>query len=200
MIWARVTVLSLTLLAIASIGGYAVMQSVQRPTATTETVCEPFANSPKRRILPMGARMPLFELRSVQGPSVHLGHALTQGRARLALIELFATWCPHCKASVPTLRELQQAYGDHTLVLAVNAGDPPEGPFTGTLFRDQYAVTYPILEAPSGELLKQLCVSSFPTFYLVDASGTIRWRHIGELTPDVRKTLESAITTHATTP
>ncbi|MBK8189978.1 MAG: TlpA family protein disulfide reductase [Vampirovibrionales bacterium] len=200
MMLTRTLLISLTILLLAGVGGYALYQGVADRAQTSASACETYENRENRRILPMGAALPPLTLNTLEGQTFTLSEALRTPRVKMALIELFATWCPHCKASVPTLRALQQSYGDRMLVLAVNAGDAAEEASTAIAFRDQYGVTYPILDRPSKDLIKGLCVSSFPTFYLVDKSGRIVWRHIGELEASRRQALEKAIATVSRTP
>lgn len=91
------------------------------------------------------------------------------------LIEFFASWCPHCQHSVPELVALQKKYGDKLVILSVNAGDKPPQRSTSQAFKDQYGVTYPILEDPSDAMIEAYHLQSFPTMYLVDKTGKIRW-------------------------
>src|SRR5262249_43649364 len=53
-------------------------------------------------LLPVGAQAPDFTLRTPTGTSV----SLRDLRGKAVLLELFATWCPHCNAEAPHLKQL----------------------------------------------------------------------------------------------
>lgn len=47
-------------------------------------------------------------------------------RGKPALINLWATWCPFCRAELSDFAKLGEAYGDKLAVVAVNRGEPEE--------------------------------------------------------------------------
>ena len=80
------------------------------------------------------------------------------------------------------LKTVQARNQGRLKILAINAGDPPVKMSTSQAFRDAYHITYTILERPTPNMLAQYRLKSFPTFYLLDPSGTILWNHAGVLT------------------
>lgn len=147
----------------------AIVSEVPKPPPTPPTPPPP---------LQAGSMAPDFSLRDLEGKTVTLQEF--HGKKNV-LLEVFASWCPHCQHSVPALKQLQQAYPDQLQILAINAGDQPGTPSTGKAFQQQYQITYPILEKPSMELMNAYHVSGFPTIYLIDRSGKIVWNHVGTL-------------------
>src|SRR5262249_58790738 len=53
-------------------------------------------------LLPVGAQAPDFTLRTPTGTPV----SLRDLRGKAVLLELFATWCPHCNAEAPRPKQL----------------------------------------------------------------------------------------------
>lgn len=141
-------------------------------------------------LLREGTPAPNFTLTSSEGT----GYSLSQFQGeKPVLVEFLSTKCPHCQASVPEIKQFQQAAGDSVQILAVNAGDRPGEPSTSAAFIEEYGITYPILENPRRELLMSYNLSAFPTFYLVDESGNIAWSHVGTFTPETREELAAEI-------
>lgn len=44
----------------------------------------------------------------------------------LTLVDFGATWCPPCKALLPTLHELEQDYADNLSIIKVDCEESPE--------------------------------------------------------------------------
>ncbi|MEB3286370.1 MAG: TlpA family protein disulfide reductase [Vampirovibrionales bacterium] len=131
-------------------------------------------------LLPLGSEAPNFILPGTDGKDYHLRDYRGQ---KLVLVEIFASWCPHCQASVSALKTLYKQYGDTLEILSINAGDKPPMKSTSQEFKAAFGVPYPILEEPSDSLMAAYKLSSYPTMYLVDKQGKIIYAHNGELHP-----------------
>lgn len=141
-------------------------------------------------LLPVGTMAPDFSLPDLEGKTVRL-HSFRNQRS--VLIEIFATWCPHCQHSVPLLEKLRQSHSDHLKILAINAGDPLDKPSSALAFQQFFKATYTILDRPSRALMDLYRVSSFPTFYLIGKDGRIIWTHMGTLDEKTGLELEKAL-------
>lgn len=112
-------------------------------------------------------------------PDVH-GHPvrLADLRGRPVLINLWATWCHPCRAEMPSLNALYQAYraqGFAVLAIASDVG----GMATVAPFVQEYALTFPVLFDPRNDVGSRLQVPGIPTSYLVDKQGRIAGVEIG---------------------
>ena len=138
-------------------------------------------------LLGTGAQAPDFTLRTPTGTPVSL-HAL---RGKAVLLEFFATWCPHCNAEAPHLQDLYASL-PRTKVAFVsvdgNSDDAPSVfayhvwyglPFPALLDQGAKTVTFPE-HGPLGPVSQRYGVSSWPTFYVLDARGRVSWRSGGE--------------------
>jgi thiol-disulfide isomerase/thioredoxin len=124
---------------------------------------------------PAGAPFP-----PVQGQDA-AGHAwrLADLRGRAVLLNFWATWCPPCRAEMPTLQQLAQLYGPNELsVVAMNF---KQSATAATNFARSTNLTLPIVLDSQGANARALGVSVFPTTFGIAADGTPRWRVRGDL-------------------
>ena len=169
----------------------------QTPTgsSTSQTQGDPTA-SPEYQMpepppmLSNGTKAPDFTLSTIDGESYTLSNYAGK---KPVLVELLSTACPHCQHSTTTLKELVKNHGDGLQVLAINAGDTPGEPSTSKAFVEEYGLTYPLLEAPSQELMTAYRLYAFPAFYLVNKSGIIIWGHRGTFEETAMASLEEAL-------
>src|SRR5687768_8209318 len=65
---------------------------------------------------------------------------------RVAVVDLWATWCDACKETMPKLSRLEKSYGPNELVVAgINVGEPAD---TAKRFADEAGITYPLYIDP----------------------------------------------------
>jgi len=151
-------------------------------------------------LLAVGSKAPAFTLKTPEGKRV----SLAGYRGKAVLLEFFATWCPHCDAEAPHLRDLfaSRPRSRYALV-AVNA----DGEDAASVYAyDRYfGLASPTLLDPSsqpgsfhnqgaaGPVTTRYQVQAYPTLYVLDRNGRITWRSDGEQ-PDalLRQELRSA--------
>jgi thiol-disulfide isomerase/thioredoxin len=94
-----------------------------------------------------------------------------------AIVNLWATWCPPCRAEMPLLATLGELYGDRLALQLVNH---KERLATVQRFLQSSGTPLPVLLDPQGEVATRWGVRVFPTTYGFDAQGRVRWRVRGE--------------------
>ncbi len=165
--------------------GFGVYQTQAHPEAYAPkpTAAAPSgeAPAPEPPPLPVGTQAPDFTLTDLQGQPHALSHYRNQ--QQWVLLEVFATWCPHCQHSVPIMETLNAMAPNKLKVLAINVGDKPGTASTAKAFQDYFKLTYTILDKPTPEFLKDYKVARIPATYLIQPDGTIAWGHQGTLTP-----------------
>ena len=93
------------------------------------------------------------------------------------LVDFWASWCPPCRTSVPSLDALYREFHGRGLeVLAINV-DERRKDADGFLAGRQYLM--PIVFDSSGDSPRAAGVYGMPTSFLVDRAGAIRFVHRG---------------------
>ncbi len=112
--------------------------------------------------------------------------SLDDYRGKVVLINIWATWCPPCRAEMPSMEKLHKKLdGTDFRIAAVSVdGDPfhPEEsqPPAGIMaFANGLGLTFDILHDPSGAIRRSYDIFGVPESYLIDRNGLIVKRVIG---------------------
>lgn len=128
--------------------------------------------------------MPAFELPSLTEPERKLSVADLKGE--VALVNVWATWCPTCKEEHSFLNQLAQ---QGVTIYGINYKDEP---VKATAWLQRYLNPYrEVILDQEGRLGLDLGVYGAPETYVIDAQGTIRYRHVGAVDAKVWKSLEA---------
>ncbi|HEY4547330.1 MAG TPA: TlpA disulfide reductase family protein [Pedomonas sp.] len=104
--------------------------------------------------------------------------ALDSLRGKPFVINLWATWCPPCRREMPMLIDVA-ADMPGTPILLVNQGEPVSTVIR-YLHREQLGAQAIMLD-PKSRMSAALDISAYPATLFVDATGTIRQIHTGEI-------------------
>ncbi len=143
--------------------------------------------SASRSTVPVEVNMPAptLSLENINGNV----EALTDYRDKIVLVNNWATWCPPCKAEMPTLVEYYQAHaGEGFVIVSIDAGESKQ---TVQKFAEQYGMTFPVWLDPQGAAMDAFKNQSLPSSYVIDRTGTIRVMWVGEIN---RAMLEKYVT------
>jgi peroxiredoxin len=122
-----------------------------------------------------GFLAPDFELATLQGEKISLG----QFAGRPVLVNIWASWCPPCKAEMPDMQRIHAEYEALGLViLAVNATNQ-DSPRAAADFATQQGLTFPILMDTDGSVTRKYAVQALPSSFFIGRDGTIRRVMIG---------------------
>jgi len=134
----------------------------------------------------MNYSAPELALTTLEGET----HSLADYRGQVVLVNLWATWCPPCKAEMPTLQAFHNKYlNDGFQVIAINDGDPTPDVVQ---FAKDYQLTFPIWLDPTYIATEQAFKTlNLPSSFVIDRTGTIRLQWVGEIS---RKMLEKYVT------
>jgi peroxiredoxin len=117
-------------------------------------------------------------------------YSLDDYRGQVVLVNLWATWCPPCKAEMPTLKAYYEAHqADGFVTVAVNDGDPQEAV---KAFVKEYDLTFPVWLDPTYQATDYAFKTrNLPSSFVIDREGNVRLRWVGEID---RAALEKYVT------
>lgn len=131
--------------------------------AMTTLVGGPIANG-----TPLSVRGRDVEGRAFDAASLH---------GKPTVLYIWATWCPACKATTPTIDSFARRHPDVN-VLAIAAEEA--GPVLAALAETPRSFR---TVADDGVIASSLGVRALPTTILLDAEGRVRWNRQGVLLP-----------------
>lgn len=116
-----------------------------------------------------GFTAPDFSLKTPTGET----YRLSELKGQAVLVNVWATWCPPCRAEMPAIEKMYNEYKDQGfIVLAVNS-TVQDNPLAITPFTDEYNLTFPILLDELGEVSRAYQVRSLPSTYFINRHGII---------------------------
>ncbi|MGH2410370.1 MAG: TlpA disulfide reductase family protein, partial [Chloroflexota bacterium] len=121
-------------------------------------------------------------------------YKLSDLKGKTVLLEFFAVWCPHCQRESTVINQLDTNFGPKGLqTLAVLASpygrnyDTSGGSDTSIVtksdvrwFEKTFGVQHPTLIDPTFATVNTYNATSYPTLYVVDRKGVIRYANTGE--------------------
>jgi len=115
-----------------------------------------------------GALAPTFTRSTLEGTTV----SLEDLRGKVVVIKFWATWCPPCVASIPTVDAMAKEFaGEDVAIIGISTD---RDVITLRRFLENKAKAYPIISDPVGEISGSYEVQAIPTFVVIDKKGVVR--------------------------
>ncbi len=131
----------------------------------------------------IGKPAPEFDLPPIEGMAGGLKTADLRGS--VAVVNVFASWCPPCHQEHPLLMQLARA---GVPIYGINIKDKPK---SARAFLRRLGNPYRRIGADlSGRVSIDWGVYGYPESFIVDRTGRIRYKHVG---PILARDLESKI-------
>jgi peroxiredoxin len=138
-------------------------------------VFTPKDNAPSKsgaRVSPVPGELnlpaPKLELVNLDGVPV----SLSELHGQVVLVNNWATWCPPCRAEMPTLQAYFQAHAaDGFILVGINSGDRQDQVVD---FVREYNLTFPMWLDPTALALHAFKSNALPSSYVIDKFGTVR--------------------------
>lgn len=124
-----------------------------------------------------GDPVPAFSVVSLDGTEV----SLADYRGRGVILNLWATWCPPCRAEMPYLQELQDQFREDGLSVVGVSVDNTGARASLDAFLREADVTYDILLDPAMRSMDLFGVLGLPATFLVDPSGVVTYMRTGPI-------------------
>lgn len=120
-----------------------------------------------------------FVSNDFNGKPVHLADY----RGKIVLVNLWASWCPPCRAEMP---DLIKYYNDHQadglVLLSINSQDNMT---SAQQFVREKQMTFPVLFDPDGKVGQIFHTDGLPDTFLIDRAGNLRFSWTGQILPAI---------------
>lgn len=128
-----------------------------------------------------GNLAPDFELKTLEGKKIKLSEL----RGRRVVLNMWATWCPPCRAEMPDMEKFYKKYKDEGVeILAVNMTTSEINSKVIKDFMNEFGITFPVVLDEKGEVGNQFQARVIPTSYLIDSHGVIKQKITGPMSYD----------------
>jgi thiol-disulfide isomerase/thioredoxin len=117
------------------------------------------------------------------------------------LLEIFATWCPHCQRETTVMNEISKTYRRRVAVVAVSGSpysDPelhlPETQSDVDAFVKTFDVRYPVAFDPDLTVARLYIGTGYPTIVIIDRKKTVSYAGVGEVPlASLEKAIDAAL-------
>jgi cytochrome c biogenesis protein CcmG/thiol:disulfide interchange protein DsbE len=117
-----------------------------------------------------GFLAPVFELETLAGGS----SSLSDYRGQIVVLNLWASWCPPCRAEMPAIQSLYEQYREEGLtVLSINMTSQDSATAAAS-FVGEYRLTFPVLLDRTGLVGNLYRMRALPTTFFIDREGVIQ--------------------------
>jgi len=115
-------------------------------------------------------------------------HSLSGYKGKVVLLNFWASWCPPCVEEIPSMTRLTTKLKDSPFtILAINLGESKK---QMSKFIAKHKVNFPILLDPKKIQPKNWNVFAFPSSFIIDKTGKIRYSIAGGLNWDTQEVYE----------
>ncbi len=133
----------------------------------------------KKDDLSVGSMMPDLVSKDLEGKTVKLSDL----KGKVVVIDVWATWCPPCRAMIPHSRELVGKLKNKPFVLVSVSIDAEKKTLTDFMKKNEMPWTH-WFDGRGGNVTKTLKVRAIPTIYVMDQKGVIRYKNVREKAMD----------------
>ncbi len=136
----------------------------------------------------VGQAAPAFDLQDDGGRAV----SLTQYRGKIVVMNLWASWCPPCRAEMPDLQTVSREFAkDGVVVIGVNQGESAQ---RAAAFARSLDIAFPIWIDDAQRYGRVYAALGLPTTVVIDRHGVVERGFDGPLTIEqMRSTLSAAV-------
>jgi thiol-disulfide isomerase/thioredoxin len=103
---------------------------------------------------------------------------LSDYRGKVVVLSFWGTWCGPCMKMVPEERKLvERMAGKPFALIGINSDDDPA---KAKAVVEKEKITWPSFRdgAPRGPIATTWSIQNWPTIYVLDAEGVIRYRNV----------------------
>jgi thiol-disulfide isomerase/thioredoxin len=102
-------------------------------------------------------------------------------KGKVVLLNFWATWCGPCRAEIPSLIRMQEAYKDHLQIIGMDVDD--DDPEQLRAFVKGQGINYPVAMTSLPVRLAYGGIGALPTMFVINQDGKVVQKHVGLLNP-----------------
>lgn len=151
-------------------------------TASTVVAAAENASLGKKPLRPLAYDL---KLKDLSGKIVKL----SDHKGRIIFLNFFATWCPPCRAEMPSMEKLSKAMDEKEfkmIAVSMDRGDPS----SLSRFIEKGGYTFLILHDIDGTVADHYGIYSIPTTFIIDKKGGIVQKIIGSRPWDTKEVID----------
>lgn len=104
------------------------------------------------------------------------GTLYTAKEAKPLVLHFWGTWCPTCQLEIGNIEHISKEY--EVLTIAVNSGDNKKL----KEYLNKKGLTFRVVNDNRGEWAKKFNVEAYPTTFIYDAKGELKFTEVGYTT------------------
>ena len=102
-------------------------------------------------------------------------------KGKVVLLNFWATWCGPCRAEIPSLIRIQEAYKDRLQIIGMDVDDDNEERLRA--FVKEKGINYPVAMTSDPVRLAYGGIAALPTMFIINQNSKVVQKHVGLLHP-----------------
>lgn len=128
-------------------------------------------------LVSIGSRAPNFRAQTVDAPIRQ--RTLADYRGKVVLLNVWATWCAPCRVEMPSIQNLQRAYGSQGLQIVAVSIDTLATDADIRAFAQRHGLSFEILRDSTHAIQTEYQTTGVPETFVIARDGVIRKKVIG---------------------
>src|SRR5688572_29392847 len=120
----------------------------------------------------VGSKAPDFRAVAVDGAPVT--KTIADYKGQVVLLNVWATWCLPCRTEMPSIQALHDRFAARGLKVVAVSVDKAGATESIRQFRDQFGLTFEILQDPTGNIQRDYQTTGVPETIIIGRDGLIR--------------------------
>ena len=120
----------------------------------------------------VGSKAPDFHASTIDGAPTT--KTLASYKNEIVLLNVWATWCLPCRTEMPSIQALHDRFAARGLKVVAVSIDKAGSDDEIRKFRDQYGLTFEILQDPTGNIQRDYQTTGVPETFIIGRDGMIR--------------------------